>query len=464
MQREVSGEGSIMLHRLLVSVAVFGLIGAPVWAETSAPLPDYVIEEFGIPPDVPEGALSVPVLTALDELLEISLDQARWAPEQTRPFETIAQAKDPRLVWTLVDMQRFAWRPEFRTALRRVSERILDKNFEGGRQRADVIDTMIAWDIPSYPGYLDHKRRVFTHYVSGWENIFVEGNIAWHLVDWGGVNIDARPYGMTDEACNNCILAIDNPETQSATEATWLKDDDIVFGLMINGEARAYPRRIMEVREMVNDTLGGRDFALPYCTLCGAAQAYFTDDMPPGVVRPIMRTSGLLIRSNKLMYDIETGSVFDTFLGAAVTGPLFEIGVALEPIAVITSDWAAWRRAYPETTVLIEDLALGRDFNLRETRDAHGPVFPVGDVDLRLPVHEDVIGVIAKDGTPVAFSRAAAVAALAGGQSVELLGVRLRNRAGGLYAVDENGDDLGSHEAFWFAWAQFHPKTVLWGE
>ena len=35
----------------------------------------------------------------------------------------------------------------------------------------------------------------------------------------------------------------------------------------------------MEVREMVNDTLGGRDLAIPYCTLCASAQAYYTDQL-----------------------------------------------------------------------------------------------------------------------------------------------------------------------------------------
>ena len=75
---------------------------------------------------------------------------------------------------------------------------------------------------------------------------------------------------------------------------------------------------------MVNDTLGGRHLGIPYCTLCGAAQAYFTDRLPDGIDRPILRTSGLLIRSNKVMYDVKTYSVFDTFLGKAVTGPLAE--------------------------------------------------------------------------------------------------------------------------------------------
>ena len=450
-----------MFRRLIAMAVTLCLSSTLIWAQERAPLPDYVVAEYGAPPPTPEGPLTTMVTEALEEVLEIAVSQSEWSPANTSALDTVAQARDPRLVWTLIDVQRFAWRPEFRAALSRVAETVLDRSFEGSRQRAEIINTMIAWDIPDYPGYLRHKRLVFTNYVPGWEDIFTEGDIAWQLVDWGGVNIDARPYDHTDEVCH-CIPATDNPDVSTAAEATWLKDDDIVFGVEVNGEARAYPRRIMEVREMVNDTLGGRDLGIPYCTLCGAAQAYFTDRLPDGVKRPILRTSGLLIRSNKVMYDIETNSVFDTFLDKAVTGPLADIGLKLEQATIITADWGTWRATYPNTTVLVEELALGRDYNLRETRDANGPVFPVGDVDPRLPVHEDVIGAITANGTPVAFPRATAVAALTAGQDVTFEDVRLELSAGGLRAIGRNGADLGSHQAFWFAWSQFHPKTAVW--
>ncbi|MEL6980694.1 MAG: DUF3179 domain-containing (seleno)protein, partial [Pseudomonadota bacterium] len=305
------------------------------------------------------------------------------------------------------------------------------------------------------------KRTIFTHAVPGWDKIFVEGDIDWRLVSWGGVLIDDRAYDETDKACN-CIPAADNPEVSSAAEATWLKDDDIVFGVAVNGEYRAYPRRIMEVREMVNDTLGGRALGIPYCTLCGAAQAYFTDDVPEGVERPVLRTSGLLIRSNKVMYDIVTHSVFDTFLGHAVTGPLAEKGVQLKQASVVTTEWGAWKEAHPTTTVLVEALALGRDFDFRNNRDAKGPIFPIGDLDPRLPVHEDVIGVLTASGAPVAFQRTKAILALQAGEEIAFENVRLVLDAGGVRAVDADGSDLGSHEAFWFAWSQFHPGTALW--
>ncbi|MGB0631085.1 MAG: DUF3179 domain-containing (seleno)protein, partial [Alphaproteobacteria bacterium] len=120
-----------------------------------------------------------------------------------------------------------------------------------------------------------------------WDKLLVDGDIDWRHVSKGGVQIDNRAFGTTAKPCN-CIPAADNPKVKSAKDATWLKDDDIVFGIGINGEYRAYPRRIMEVREMVNDTLGGRHLGIPYCTLCGAAQAYFTDRLPDGIERPVL--------------------------------------------------------------------------------------------------------------------------------------------------------------------------------
>ena len=162
------------------------------------------------------------------------------------------------------------------------------------------------------------------------------------------------------------------------------------------------------------------------------------------------------------MYDVRTYSVFDTFLGKAVTGPLARRKLQLQQASVITTDWGTWRKAHPETTVLVEALALGRDFDFRNGRDAAGPIFPVGDVDPRLPVHEDIIGVVTASEGPVAFQRSAAMIALNRGAQVSVGTVRLVLAAGGIRAVDATGADLGSHQAFWFAWSQFHPGTALW--
>ena len=446
-----------------VAVMAFGLLltVGPVRAAAAEPLPDYVIEKFGQPPAIPEGALSEDLQRAVRVAFIDSMVNRVWGRDQSVALGEIVDAKDPRLVWIISDLMRFASGQGLNAELAGAAAKLLGKELGAQDHWGGVTDHLIAWDIPAPPDYLRAKRAIFTSIVPGWEKIFVEGDIDWRLVSWGGVLIDDRAYDTTDERCN-CIPAADNPPVSSAEEATWLKDSDIVFGIEVNGEARAYPRRIMEVREMVNDTLGGRHLGIPYCTLCGAAQAYFTDQLPQGIERPVLRTSGLLIRSNKVMYDITSHSVFDTFLGNAVTGPLAAKGLKLKQASVVTTDWGRWKKAHPNTTVLVEALALGRDFDFRNNRDANGPLFPVGDVDPRLPVHEDIIGVVTASGKPIAFQRSKAMAALLGGNEVVYENIRLKLVGGGVKAVGMDGSDLGSHQAFWFAWSQFHPKTELW--
>lgn len=424
-------------------------------------LPEYVIDKFGKPPAIPTGKLSKEVAAAVKLTFIDSVKNSTWGRDEELALKEISESKDPRLVWMIADLMRFANGPQFDGILQDASSALLGKRMPSINLWGVVTDHLIAWDIPEPPNYLEAKRAIFTSIVPGWDKIFVEGDIDWRHVSWGGVLIDGRAYDTTDELCN-CIPAADNPKVSNAKDAKWLKDDAIVFGVVVNGEARAYPRRIMEVREMVNDTLGGRDLGIPYCTLCGAAQAYFTDQLPAGVKRPVLRTSGLLIRSNKVMYDITTHSIFDTFKGNAVTGPLAKKGIKLKQASVVTTDWGTWKKEHPDTTVLVEALALGRDFDFRNNRDASGPIFPIGDVDPRLPVQEDIIGIISDTGKPIAFQRSKAFLALKEGKKISFGNIHLKLDAGGVKAVDANGADLGSHQAFWFAWSQFYPDTELW--
>ncbi len=459
MTSVIGSRSRFFIIALLVTLSM--LWGNVPRAEGVVPLPDHVIKEFGQPPVVPEGPLSEALQSAVRVAFIESMEKSAWDKEQTSALEKISKSNDPRLAWIISDLMRFITTQDLQAALAVAASRLLGKDLRNANHWGLVTDHLIAWDIPAPPDYLRVKRTIFTSVVPGWEKIFVEGSIDWRLVSWGGVLIDDRAYDKTDEECN-CIPAADNPAVSSAAGATWLKDDDIVFGIAVNGEYRAYPRRIMEVREMVNDTLGGRHLGIPYCTLCGAAQAYYTDQLPEGIDRPVLRTSGLLIRSNKVMYDVNSHSVFDTFLGKAVTGPLAAKGLQLKQASVVTTDWGTWKKAHPKTTVLVESLALGRNFDFRNNRDANGPIFPVGEVDPRLPDHEDIIGVVAASGKPVAFQRSKAFVALKRGEKIAYENIRLKLDAGGIRAVDADGSDLGSHQAFWFAWSQFHPKTALW--
>ncbi len=113
---------------------------------------------------------------------------------------------------------------------------------------------------------------------------------------------------------------------------------------------------------------------------------------------------------------------------------------------------------------MAEDGGIGRRYEDDPLggRDDNGPIFPVGDVDPRLPIQAQVLGVIAPGGRPVAFPVDQARAALRGGEQVSAGGVDVVLDGGGLRAQTRSGRDLPAHQAFWFAWSQFHPDTRLW--
>src|SRR6266851_4811865 len=110
----------------------------------------------------------------------------------------------------------------------------------------------------------------------------------------------------------------------SAKEANYLADDNVVYGLVVNGDTRAYPKRILAWHEMFTDTIGGVPVAGVYCTLCGSMILYETS---VGGTQHFMGTSGFLYRSNKLMYDRATQSLWSTLEGEPVVGPLLGKGI-----------------------------------------------------------------------------------------------------------------------------------------
>ena len=389
---------------ILVTAVLLGLCGA---AAASLPAQRALLDKnrqpFPVMPAAGSGALSRPVRNALARVVP-SLQQGRFPSDAVR---TIGMSGDGRLLWYLHDLLRFvtsASQPIVVDAFEELSSAELpDEPF------AAMGDRVLAWNLPAPPDYRLLKRDLFLLIEPRWAPFFDDEDSAidWRLVGWGGVFIDDRPDATAGQICpRGCIPALDQPAVTDAEGGSWYPDDDLVFGIVIGRQARAYPKNVMEVHEMVNDTLGGRYIA---------------------------------------------------------SGPLLDAGVRLNQTTVVTSTWAAWRAAHPDTTIIAEDGGISRSYrrNPLRGRDDAGPIFPVGDVDPRLGVHDVVLGVVAADGTPVAFPVGAARVAREAGEEVALAGVALQPDGGGLRAFIDGAEDP-AHEAFWFAWSQFQPQTLLW--
>ena len=211
---------------------------------------------------------------------------------------------------------------------------------------------------------------------------------------WGGVRQDGIP-------------PLRNPAMLAADDIGYLEDDHIVFGISVNGDARAYPKRILGWHEMFVDVVGGVPVAGVYCTLCGTVILYHTEF---DGMNHVLGTSGFLYRSNKLMYDQATQSLWSTMRGTPVVGPLVGKGIVLDRGSVVTTTWGEWRRRHPGTKVLTLDTGHSRDYSegaaYREYFATDDLMFQIPVLDTRLKNKDEVFTVLlgAHPDRPLAIS------------------------------------------------------------
>jgi hypothetical protein len=320
----------------------------------------------------------------------------------------------------------------------------------------------------------------------------VPASIRLDEIEWGGVIVNGIP-------------PLAYPAHIQARSAGYLKDDHVVFGFAINGQARAYPKRILAWHELARDRLGGIELTIVYCTLCGSVIPY--ESMAGGRLR-VLGTSGLLYRSNKLMFDEETRSLWSTLEGTPVVGPLVGKGLTLQRHPAVTTTWGEWRRRHPATTVLSLETGHKRDYSEGAAyRDYFGTdrlMFTVPGEDARLKNKAEVLVMrltsSAANATPIPVAidavflqrRPVYHADLAGRRLVVLTSRQGANRVydvgsttfarleGDRHVLDRAGERweieedalvgpagtrrlprVAAHRAFWFGWHAQFPSTVL---
>ena len=189
------------------------------------------------------------------------------------------------------------------------------------------------------------------------------------------------------------IPALTDPTMVPADRAGYLRPDDRVIGYAADGEARAYPLRVLNYHEIVNDRVAGTPIAVTYCPLCDSA-AIFDRRTPVGLRE--FGVSGLLYNSNVLMYDRggQPESLWSQVLGAGVSGPA--AGKRLTALPVELTTWRDWSERYPQTSVLSAETGHPRDYR-SNPYDGYltspGVMFPVTSTSDRLPAKQLVLGV-----------------------------------------------------------------------
>ncbi len=356
-------------------------------------------------------------------------------------------------------------------------------------------------EIEPPPDYDRWKGTLFSQFDLSLENFIyrdVPSRVDMWAIQWGGVG----PFD---------IPPLDQPDYVAATEmeADYMDHDEQVVGVRINGDVRAYPLRLMDHHEIVNDTIGGVPVVLSTSPVNGTSTMYATN---VGDRTFTFGTSGYLYQGDKLLYDRATRSLWHAMTGRPVVGRLALSGIELTRLPITVTTWAAWKDRHPDTTVLSIDTGYVRKYRNPLDRDAPyglykaSPklMFPVYKVDERAAPKTPVFGLqvggaarawqiydlwtegIVNDAvgeTPVVLITDAASGAVRAytraavtftnfarrDQSTELLIV---DHDSGVWTITEAHlvsednpdvrlDRIAGVNAFWSAWYAFHPQTSL---
>ncbi|HXV75625.1 MAG TPA: DUF3179 domain-containing (seleno)protein [Candidatus Polarisedimenticolaceae bacterium] len=241
----------------------------------------------------------------------------------------------------------------------------------------------------------------------------------------------------------------------------YLVSDDRVIGVVLDGQTRAYPLRVLNWHEVVNDTLAGRPIAVTYHPLCDGA-VVFDREVAGEVVE--FGVSGLLSDSNLLMFDrradAEEESLWSQLLARAVAGPAAAAGHRLDVLPASLARWDVWLDTHPDTTVLEPEPRLFE----RYERNPYGNYFLTGR--LRFPAdplppdgsHPWMQPIVVVERAGVRWQRL--LGSSGGTATIEPLpGVRLRldesTRPGSVLVEAPPG--VAVFYSLWFAWYATHP-------
>lgn len=136
-----------------------------------------------------------------------------------------------------------------------------------------------------------------------------------------------------------------------------ISNENLVIGINVNGEARAYPIQFIGYHHQVRDTVGGSPVMVTYCTVCRTGRVFSpTVDGKPEHFRLVG-----MDHFNAMFEDESTGSWWRQVNGEAITGEMK--GKVLPEVASEQMSLESWISLYPNTTIMQGDTSFNDTYN-----------------------------------------------------------------------------------------------------
>ncbi len=284
----------------------------------------------------------------------------------------------------------------------------------------------------------------------------------------------------------------------------WLAGSDRVLGISLGGDARAYPIRVLDQHEIVNDVVAGSPVAITYCPLCGSGVTFDRVVQVDGEPVTMQFTaSGFLYKHDLVMYDPQTQTLWTQILGRPI-GTLIDervgadhVEARLQPHPTQVMSWDDWRSLHPDSLLL--EPPRGAAAYARTAYAGYGDDCRLGisgqracDIDGLHP--KELVFGVAKGGSTIAYPLFAlgqqgllvdperdlvVVASGAGDARAYATGGRNFTAVGDGIWQDDSGaawhlpsatsadgvqqlDAVDGLVLYWFAWQAHQPETELW--
>lgn len=254
------------------------------------------------------------------------------------------------------------------------------------------------------------------------------------------------------------IPSIDEPLFNTIEASKWLNNDDALLSVTYNNVTKAYPIRILNWHEIVNDKFGTAHIVITYCPLCGSGIAFKSDINGK---KYTFGVSGLLYNSDVLFYDRNTNSLWSQIMGQGISGQAS--GKSLEYVSTTLTTWKTWKKEYPKSLVLSTRTGFKRDYN----KIPYGKYptskllyFPVANEDDRFHPKERVLGIsingkhkaypftaLSKKKNPITDTFEGTTFQISFDKDQQIATI--------------NHPNIKAYTLYWFAWYAFHPETEV---
>ncbi len=280
------------------------------------------------------------------DVLAHALNTMHPSPQvRDQALDFLVGLQDPRLIPFLIDLLRSGLleTPKLESSLKALSRVGEPSGW------LEWSQWLTAQSIEQHPAYKRFKRELLGLMDPTYRALLdpqAASAVGWEEITWSDLGSEE-------------LTPLTLPARRRAKTARDMRPEDLVVGIVVDGMPVAYPVLILEWHPVVNDVIGKVPLVVTYCPYSRTAAVYRAQ---AGERPRQFAPSGLVVRNNLVMVDVQAGSLWQQMTGHPILGPDYSQGLYLEPLPSTLTTWRVWTRSREKGQAVGEVLSFETGF------------------------------------------------------------------------------------------------------